>query len=231
MSLQAQPDTIYIDAPIEEYDTRSRREIRDDERILRRLERSKVVHEQAVLFEAGRLASIRFPALTFTYQRMLGEFFSAEGSVGLPINRIDVYDELTGPFSGIEARLGGRVYLSNYQGFRHFFSVDGWALHNPVRAFTLVQEADLPTFRARELQLDRKRQVIVTSYGFKSIGFNGFTFDFQVGIAFGRRGIFAEGDVNYVSTGNDPFFGSTIEQNEWAAFTDLRFGLALGYAF
>lgn len=232
-SVQAQPDTIYIDAPKRELPPpKSRRELRAERKYLRRIEDGEIDVKHAILFEPGRLISLRFPSMTFSYHRFLGKNFSAVGSVGLPINRIDAYAALTGPFSGIEGRVGGKVFFNERKGFRYYFSFDAWVLNNTVKATAFVEDTDLPILRAQELKLNRKRQMVVPSFGFQSIEKSGLTIDCQLGIVTGRRGIFSEGGVSYLSDNDGDFFNTVrTTQNEWSSFFDLRFGFSIGYAF
>ncbi len=231
-SVQGQPDTIYIDGPTRATSRQSKREIQDRRRYIRQLEDADIDVRQAVLFEPGRLTAIRFPAMTFAYHRYLGRNFSAVGSLGIPINKVDVYQELSGPMSGLEVRLGGKVFLSDRKGLRCYFSLDGWMLNHPVKANAFVREPDLPTFRVRELKLNRKRQMLVPAFGFQSIELNGFIIDLQLGIIAGRRGVFSEDEVTYLSTSDEAFFNTArTDQNQWNFFTDFRIGFSIGYAF
>ncbi|MFK8055326.1 MAG: hypothetical protein AB8F78_04315 [Saprospiraceae bacterium] len=150
----------------------------------------------------------------------------------MPINQLSVYRESSSSLSGIEARIGGKFFIDEYRPSRFYLAIDAWMLNNPVKAEAFVRVPGTTSYRVQTLKLNRKRQMVVPSFGYQLIAGPGFSLDLQLGLSLGRRGIFAENDVTYLNVAQDAFFtGRSVDQNQWGPFVDARLGFALGYAF
>jgi len=189
--------------------------------------------KQAVTIDVSRLISLRFPSVAFSYQRFLGDIFSVQGTLGLPINQLTVYRELSpSRFPGFEAGLGGRVYFSEYTRSRFYFALDANLIDNTVKANAFVREPGKVTYREQELNLNRRRQLLALSLGYQLIAYSGFSLDLKAGLSGGRRGVFAKNKVDYISdTSFNGFRDTRPPENEWRNYRDIRLIVGFGYAF
>lgn len=198
----------------------------------RETRKMKAYRNNILLFQPSRLLSNRFPSTVFSYERRLGDFLGATALLGVANNRLNVYRESDGEFSGVEVGLGFKAYTSYNQRKRMYFQLEGILHHNPVTPTVFVSEPGRPTSRAQALKITRKRQLAALTLGSQLVTYYGLTFDFRIGLSTGRRGVFSENEKSYLSVAQENFFSAGgPPQNRWGSFIDGFIGFGLGYAF